>query len=189
MKNISSLAKCRYLKKKCIFIEIIFWLYLYPCQKNYIAPDKNIVFYWIIKSVVWLNGITTVYYWKIWLYSLQFHIFEHCIKKSTEKKKLLAKTMLNAQMLKVIIIIWYFSRQIEELTQHINKTELTINDLCDENEDLRGRLGLDPRKPLDLTKYRSDKKVRMEEEKAMNYILQKEVSNILEMSHVTTKPT
>jgi hypothetical protein len=29
----------------------------------------------------------------------------------------------------------------------------------------------------------------MEEEKAMNYILQKEVSNILEMSHVTTKPT
>lgn len=52
---------------------------------------------------------------------------------------------------------------------------MTINDLCDENEDLRGRLNLDPRKPLDLTKFRSDKAVRKEEEKAMNYILQKEV--------------
>lgn len=77
--------------------------------------------------------------------------------------------------------LWIFSgnilnyRQIEELTQYINKTEMTINDLCDENEDLRGRLNLDPRKPLDLTKFRSDKAVRKEEEKAMNYILQKEV--------------
>ncbi|XP_053396760.1 centrosomal protein of 290 kDa-like [Mercenaria mercenaria] len=69
-------------------------------------------------------------------------------------------------------------RQIEELTQHINKTEMAINDLCDENEDLRGRLGLDPRKPLDLTKFRSDKAVRKEEEKAMNYILQKEVEKL-----------
>lgn len=53
---------------------------------------------------------------------------------------------------------------------------MAINDLCDENEDLRGRLGLDPRKPLDLTQFRSKKAVRKEEEKAMNYILQKEVS-------------
>lgn len=52
---------------------------------------------------------------------------------------------------------------------------MAINDLCDENEDLRGRLGLDPRKPLDLTQFRSKKAVRKEEEKAMNYILQKEV--------------
>ncbi|KAL4233575.1 hypothetical protein ACF0H5_008256 [Mactra antiquata] len=69
-------------------------------------------------------------------------------------------------------------RQIEELTHHINKTELAINDLCDENEDLRGRLGLDPRKPLDLTQFRSKKNVRKEEEKAMNYILQKEVEKL-----------
>ena len=69
-------------------------------------------------------------------------------------------------------------RQIEELTQHINKSEMAINDLCEENEDLRGRLGLDPRKPLDLTEFRSKKAVRKEEEKALNYILQKEVERL-----------
>ena len=70
------------------------------------------------------------------------------------------------------------SRQIEELTQHINKSEMAINDLCEENEDLRGRLGLDPRKPLDLTEFRSKKAVRKEEDKALNYILQKEVERL-----------
>ena len=35
------------------------------------------------------------------------------------------------------------SRNIEELTQYINKCEMKLNDLYDETEDLRERLGMD----------------------------------------------
>lgn len=54
-----------------------------------------------------------------------------------------------------------------------------MNDLCDENEDLRGRLGLDPRKPVDLTQFRADKAKRLEGDKATNFMLQKEVGVML----------
>lgn len=66
-------------------------------------------------------------------------------------------------------------RQIEELTQCVNKVEMKINDLEEENEDLRYKLGLDPREPIDLTEYRVNKAKRKEEEKALNFILQREV--------------
>ncbi|KAJ8314697.1 hypothetical protein KUTeg_006847 [Tegillarca granosa] len=69
-------------------------------------------------------------------------------------------------------------RQIEELTQHINKAEMKINDIEEENEDLRYRLGMDPKEPLDLTEFRKNKKLRKEEEKALNFILQKEVEKL-----------
>lgn len=66
-------------------------------------------------------------------------------------------------------------RQIEELTQYINKAELKINEILDENEELRYRLGMDPRAPLDLTEFRKNKAIRQEEEKALNFILQRQV--------------
>uniref|UniRef100_K1PYW1 Centrosomal protein of 290kDa coiled-coil region domain-containing protein n=1 Tax=Magallana gigas TaxID=29159 RepID=K1PYW1_MAGGI len=66
-------------------------------------------------------------------------------------------------------------RQIEELTSHINKTEMKINDIEEENEELRFKLGMDPRDPLDLTEFRKNKELRKEEEKALNFILQKEI--------------
>ncbi|XP_021339748.1 centrosomal protein of 290 kDa-like, partial [Mizuhopecten yessoensis] len=69
-------------------------------------------------------------------------------------------------------------RQIEELTQYINKVEMKINDMEEENEDLRYRLGLDPREPLDLTQFRKNKATRKEEEKALNFILQREVEKL-----------
>ncbi|XP_060063320.1 centrosomal protein of 290 kDa-like [Ylistrum balloti] len=69
-------------------------------------------------------------------------------------------------------------RQIEELTQYINKVEMKINDMEEENEDLRYRLGLDPREPLDLTQFRKNKATRKEEEKALNFILQQEVEKL-----------
>lgn len=59
-----------------------------------------------------------------------------------------------------------------------------MNDLCDENEDLRGRLGLDPRKPVDLTQFRSDKAKRLEGDKATNFMLQKEVGVALFVTSV-----
>ncbi|KAK3096658.1 hypothetical protein FSP39_002154 [Pinctada imbricata] len=69
-------------------------------------------------------------------------------------------------------------RQIEELTQHINKTEMKINDIEEENEELRFKLGMDPRDPLDLTEFRKNKNIRKEEEKALNFILQREVEKL-----------
>ncbi|KAH3726744.1 centrosomal protein of 290 kDa-like [Dreissena polymorpha] len=71
-------------------------------------------------------------------------------------------------------------KQIEELTKYINKSEMAINDLCDENEDLRGRLGLDPRKPIDLTQFRADKAKRSEGDKATVIMLQKEIEDLEE---------
>ena len=55
---------------------------------------------------------------------------------------------------------------------------MAMNDLCDENEDLRGRLGLDPRKPVDLSQFRADKAKRLEGDKATNFLLQKEVPSV-----------
>ncbi|KAK2177677.1 hypothetical protein NP493_585g00005 [Ridgeia piscesae] len=61
-------------------------------------------------------------------------------------------------------------RQIEELTQYINTCELKINDLFDEVEELRERLGLDPKEPIDLGEFRKKKSVRTQEEKALNQV-------------------
>ncbi|CAC5417989.1 unnamed protein product [Mytilus coruscus] len=69
-------------------------------------------------------------------------------------------------------------RQIEELTQVINKIEMKFNDLEEENEDLRYRLGLDPREPIDLTEFKANKSKRKEEEKALNFILQREIEKL-----------
>ena len=66
-------------------------------------------------------------------------------------------------------------RQIEELTKHINENHEQLNDLYDETEDLRERLGLDPKEPLDLTEFKKKKGIRMQEDRALNRILQKEV--------------
>ena len=52
---------------------------------------------------------------------------------------------------------------------------MQINDLNDECEELRERLGLDPKEPIDLTEFHKKKKVRMQEDRALNRILQKEV--------------
>ncbi|XP_070190390.1 centrosomal protein of 290 kDa-like [Littorina saxatilis] len=71
-------------------------------------------------------------------------------------------------------------RQIEELTQYINKAELKINEILDENEELRYRLGMDPRAPLDLTEFRKNKAIRQEEEKALNFILQRQIEQLEE---------
>ncbi len=66
-------------------------------------------------------------------------------------------------------------RQIEELTQYINKVELQVNDLLDENEGMREKLGLDPRKPMDLGEFRKKKTLRLQGDRALNMALQQEV--------------
>ena len=66
-------------------------------------------------------------------------------------------------------------RTIEELTRLVNKCEEKINDLYDEADSLRDKLGYAPLEPIDLTEYRMKKGIRMQEDRALNRILQKEV--------------
>ena len=77
------------------------------------------------------------------------------------------------QQYEVLSIFLY--RQIEELTQHINKCEMKINDIYDECDELRDRLGLDPKEPIDLSEFKRKKNLRMQEDRALNQVLQKEV--------------
>ena len=73
------------------------------------------------------------------------------------------------------LICFKLSRQIEELTQYVNKVELQVNDLLDENEGMREKLGMDPRKPMDLTEFRKKKTLRLQGDRALNMALQQEV--------------
>ena len=52
---------------------------------------------------------------------------------------------------------------------------MKINDLFDEVEELRERVGLDPKEPIDLGEFRKKKSVRTQEAKALNQVLHKEV--------------
>ena len=71
-----------------------------------------------------------------------------------------------------------YYRQIEDLTQYINKCEMKLNDVFDEVEELRERCGLDPKEPIDLGEFRAKKSVRTQEHKALNLVLQKEVTSL-----------
>lgn len=49
----------------------------------------------------------------------------------------------------------FLCRQMVELTQNVNSLGNQINDLSDENEELRERLGLDAKAKVDLTDFRT----------------------------------
>ncbi|XP_071943126.1 centrosomal protein of 290 kDa-like [Antedon mediterranea] len=71
-------------------------------------------------------------------------------------------------------------RNIEQVTQHTNKLELQMNDLMEENEDLRERLGLDPKEPVDLADFKKNRAVVQQQDRAMNQVLMKEVERLEE---------
>lgn len=52
--------------------------------------------------------------------------------------------------------------------------ELLLNEISQENDEFRTRLGLEERRPIDLT-FQKVRKVQKESERALNVILQKEV--------------
>lgn len=67
-------------------------------------------------------------------------------------------------------------RQIEELCQQINNDGIEKNNLKIENEHLRMKLGIPLEEEIDVGEYKKMKAIQREEERALNMVLQKEVS-------------
>ncbi|NP_001085087.1 centrosomal protein 290 L homeolog [Xenopus laevis] len=71
-------------------------------------------------------------------------------------------------------------QEIESSIKDINKLHLKLNDILDENEELKDRLGLDPKTAIDLTGFKNIKVLKEQQYRAENQVLSKEVESLEE---------
>jgi chromosome segregation ATPase len=69
-------------------------------------------------------------------------------------------------------------RQMEDLAHFASRNELTVHEVTDENEELRAKLGMDPRTPMSVDQLKTARLTRTEANQAVVQVLQKEVNNI-----------
>lgn len=69
---------------------------------------------------------------------------------------------------------------IEDLTRHINKLDYVLNEVLEEDDELRAKLGMDPREPLDLKGVKELKVIKAQESRAIVHVLKKEIENLEE---------
>ncbi|TNN17756.1 Centrosomal protein [Schistosoma japonicum] len=69
-------------------------------------------------------------------------------------------------------------RQLEEICRLASHAESSLNEVHLENEHLRSKLGIPLNKKIDLNGYRRHKRVKDEEECAVNIVLQKEIEKL-----------
>ena len=71
-------------------------------------------------------------------------------------------------------------REIENLTKNVNKIDCTLNEILEENEELRAKLGMDPREKLDIEEMNNLKAVRAQENRAVMHVLKREIETLEE---------
>ena len=71
-------------------------------------------------------------------------------------------------------------RDIENLTKTVNKIDCTLNEILEENEELRAKLGMDPREKLDIEEMNNLKAVRAQENRAVMHVLKREIETLEE---------
>jgi DNA repair exonuclease SbcCD ATPase subunit len=68
-------------------------------------------------------------------------------------------------------------RQMEDLAQYASKNEILAQEVNDENEELRAKLGMDPRTPMTADQLKTARLTRTEANQAVVQVLQREVSD------------
>lgn len=71
-------------------------------------------------------------------------------------------------------------RQLEDLAQFASRNELTVHEVTDENEELRAKLGMDPRTPMSVEQLKTARMTRTEANQAVVQVLQKEIERLEE---------
>jgi centrosomal protein CEP290 len=74
-------------------------------------------------------------------------------------------------------------RDIETLTKHLNKLDYQLEDVLQENDDLRAKLGMEPKEKLNLDELNNLRAIRAQENRAYVYVLQKEVTKIKSLNY------